>query len=58
MTLPEDDFILLSAVNTKLRDEYASFEEFCAGENADGRAIEERLSAIGYEYDGNTNSFR
>ena len=30
--LPEDPVILLSVVNTRLRDQYASLEELCAAE--------------------------
>ena len=37
MQLPTDDFILLSVVNNKLRDEYSSFANRCeeAGLNED-----------------------
>ena len=33
--LPQDPMILLSYVNTKLRDEYASLDELCAALDAD-----------------------
>ena len=35
MTLPKDPAILLSCVNTKLRDEYPSLSELCAALDAD-----------------------
>ena len=56
--LPQDPMILLSYVNTKLRDEYPSLEEFCAGTGAEPEALTAKLEAIGYRYDGDTNRFR
>lgn len=57
MKLPADDFILLSLVNTKLRDEYPSLSELCAAENVEAAALEARLAALGYAYDGEKNAF-
>lgn len=57
MNLPADDFILLSLVNTKLRDYYSSLAEFCAEEGASEAEITERLSASGYIYDETKNAF-
>ena len=45
--LPQDPFILLSYVNTKLRDFYSSFPDFCADNELDGAEIEAKLAAIG-----------
>lgn len=56
--LPQDPVILLSYVNTKLRDRYASLEEFCEETDTDRDALTEKLSAAGYHYDGETNRFR
>ena len=53
-----DPFLLLSLVNTALRDKYSSFEDYCYGEDVDGAEIETALSSIGYFYDENTNSFK
>lgn len=58
MNLPEDDFILLSVVNTALRDRNCSLEEFAAEEQTEAEEIIRRLSAAGYIYDPLTNSFR
>lgn len=58
MGLPQDDFILLSYVNTKLRDEYSSLEDFCAVEGADSVQILAKLKGIGYVYDEEENSFK
>ena len=55
--LPQDPMILLSYVNTQLRDHYASREEFCASEGADCEEIVKKLRDVDYEYDPETNSF-
>ena len=49
--LPSDPVILLSAVNTKLRDDYSDLDDLCAGENIPREVLEARLAAIGYAYD-------
>ena len=48
--LPSDPVILLSYVNTKLRDEYPSLRELCASLDADE-------TALNYEYDPARNQF-
>ena len=58
MKIPQDPVILLSYVNTQLRDFYPSLEEFCKSLNADRESIEQRLAAIGYRYDAARNQFR
>lgn len=58
MSLPTDGFILLSYVNTKLRDGYDSLEELCSSEDFDVAEVKSRLSALGYEYDSESNSFK
>ncbi|MDE5721445.1 MAG: DUF4250 domain-containing protein [Clostridia bacterium] len=57
MELPADDYILLSVINTKLRDKYSSLEELCAEEGADISSVLSRLGAIGYAYDEIRNCF-
>ncbi len=56
--LPADDFILLSLMNTKLRDEYSSFAELCACEGVAADEVLARLSALGYEYAPEYNAFK
>lgn len=58
MNLPADGFMLLSIVNTKLRDEYSSLKELCEEEDADGEEITARLAELGYFYDESQNSFK
>jgi hypothetical protein len=55
--LPQDPVILLSFVNTKLRDEYASLSALCDDLQADQAAVADALHAIGYEYDPKLNKF-
>ena len=55
--LPKDPVMLLSVVNTKLRDEYASLEEFCAGMGVERPVLAETLQSIGYVYDEERNQF-
>lgn len=55
--LPQDPMILLSYVNTKLRDEYASLSEFCKAEDADQARLTAKLAEIGYDYDVERNRF-
>lgn len=55
--LPRDPIILLSYVNTKLRDRDASLATFCEEEDADESALRAALAEVGYEYDPGTNQF-
>ena len=55
--LPKDPVILLSFVNTKLRDEYASLEELCAALDADAEMLCGTLAALDYHYDSTANRF-
>ena len=55
--LPRDGAMLLSVVNTKLRDEYESFDELCAAEGAEPAEIAAALAALGYAYDAAQNRF-
>lgn len=55
--LPNDPMMLLSYINTQLRDNYASLDELCASLNADKQAIVDKLAMIDYEYDETLNKF-
>ncbi|MEY8403891.1 DUF4250 domain-containing protein [Oscillospiraceae bacterium 44-34] len=55
--LPQDPIILLSYVNTKLRDEYSSLDELCAALDADKEELVRKLETVGYTYDEEKNRF-
>lgn len=57
MSLPNDPMILLSYMNTQLRDFYPSLEEFAKTNNIDTNSIKEKLLEIGYEYNLELNRF-
>ncbi len=55
--MPEDPMMLLSFVNTALRDSYQSLEDFCKAMNVNAGEIEEKLAGIDYTYDAALNKF-
>ena len=55
--IPKDPVILLSFVNTKLRDEFEALEELCAALDADAQAICDTLAVLDYHYDPAANRF-
>lgn len=55
--LPSDPNILLSYINTKLRDEFPSLDELCDSLDADKDEIINTLKAAGYRYDPVINQF-
>ena len=55
--LPKDPMILLSFVNTQLRDNYDTLEEFCSVYEVSKETLEETLKNIDYEYDKTQNQF-
>ena len=57
MNLPKDPMLLLSVVNTKLRDQYTSLDALCEDMQAGREKMETKLQNIDYTYDENTNQF-
>lgn len=55
--IPKDPVMLLSFINLKLRDYYASFEALCDDLDVDGKEITENLTKIDYHYDREKNQF-
>lgn len=53
-----DPYILLSAVNLKLRDHYSSLKDLCATHEIDQAVLEKRLKDLGYKYDREQNQFK
>ena len=58
MNLPKDPMILLSFVNTKLRDENQSLEEFCSENDLEIEFLKEKLNEIGFLYNAKLNQFK
>lgn len=56
-TIPNDPMILLSFVNTKLRDFYPSLDKMCDDLGCNKEEIESKLSAIDYKYNAELNKF-
>ena len=57
MNLPKDPIILLSFVNTQLRDNYPSLTELAKTAGVDEAEITDKLKAVGYTYDADKNQF-
>ena len=58
MILPKDPVMLLSVVNTELRDHYPSLAELAKAYGVSEEEITEQLALIKYEYQPETNQFR
>ena len=56
--LPKVPEILLSVVNTKLRDFYDSLDSLCEDLDESKDDIIETLKSIGYHYDSKINQFK
>lgn len=57
-SLPSDPIILLSYINTKLRDEYpGGIEELCDDMHVNRADIEAVLSEAGFEYSQANNRY-
>lgn len=57
MDLPNDPIILLSFINTKLRDSYSSLDALCDDLQTDKQEIQNKLSLVGFEYNAQRNQF-
>jgi hypothetical protein len=57
LALPKDPIILLSVVNTRLRDFYSSLDALCDDLEEDKSEIINVLSSVGYKYDEEKNMF-
>ena len=55
--IPNDPMILLSFINTKLRDEYKSLDLLCDDLQIDKVELENKLSAVDYTYNPELNRF-
>lgn len=56
--IPKDPVMLLSYINTQLRDFYDSYKDLCKSLDLDQNEVKQKLSMIGYEYDESLNQFK
>lgn len=57
MNIPNDPMILLSFINTKLRDDYSSLSVLCRELEIEEAIITDKLASIDYTYDKALNRF-
>lgn len=55
--LPKDPFLLLSVVNTKIRNYYSTLDALCEDMHVDRNDIVDTLKGIDYEYDETRHQF-
>ncbi len=55
--IPQDPVMLLSYINTQLRDQYPTLLELCKSQNLDEQVLKEKLETIDYRYDKERNQF-
>ena len=55
--MPKDPVMLLSFVNTQLRDNYNTLEELCKSYMVSEEEITNKLKTINYEYNSEKNQF-
>ena len=58
MSMPQDPILLMSVLNTYLRDQYASLEALCEDRELDADDVCARLEAAGFTYQPERNQFR
>ncbi|MFA5659737.1 MAG: DUF4250 domain-containing protein [Oscillospiraceae bacterium] len=57
MQLPHNPFILLSFVNTQLRDNFLNLDDFCISFQTSYGYLSEKIAPLGYEYNADKNQF-
>ena len=55
--LPNDPVMLLSVINMKLRDQYASLDALSEDMDVSRESLEAKLQEIGYVYEEKRNQF-
>ena len=56
-SVPKDPVMLLSYINTQLRDNYPDMEELCSALLLSKEEVDKTLSSIGYVYDQEKNKY-
>lgn len=57
VNIPKDPVMLLSYINTQLRDSYPDMDELCRSLCLDRKDVDEKLASIDYEYDPEKNQY-
>ena len=57
MNIPKDPIMLMSYINTQLRDNYPSLSELAKSLGLDEKEIMNKLNGIGMKYDPDLNRF-
>ena len=57
MNIPKDPVMLMSYINTQLRDNYSSLSELTKSLGLDEKEIIDKMSSIGMKYDEKLNKF-
>lgn len=55
--IPKDPVMLLSFINTRLRDQYKDLETLCEELDITETELVEKLEGIAYHYNAKTNQF-
>ncbi len=55
--LPQDPIMLLSVINTNLRDYYSDLDILCENKDIDKQQLIKKLEGINYTYDKDKNQF-
>ena len=58
MNIPNDPAILLSYINTQLRDNYKNLDDLCKSLDVSENDIISKLELIGYKYDEKLKRFK
>ena len=55
--IPKDPVMLLSYLNTQLRDFYPDMDELCLALDLDRKTVDEAMASIDYAYDSAKNQY-
>ncbi len=58
MSIPKDPYMLMSYINTKLRDNYDSLDSLCAALDLDRSSLEKTLASVDLHYNSSLNQFK
>lgn len=58
MAIPKDPIMLLSYINTQLRDNYPTLEELCRSLDVDEEELKSKLLTAGYVYNSGKKQFK